>query len=100
MTTYVAKSDSWVGNLRDDYGLNHEQRHFDIARVITRQFQKKISAAGLTPDTYEAFISMQYLDSYRDMNALQKAYDKETRHGINEQAQSVWNKKIDEMLRE
>lgn len=100
MTTYVAKSDSWVGNLRDNYALAHEQRHFDIARVITKQFQKKILAAGLRPDTYEAFISMQYLDSYRDMNTLQKAYDKETRHGINEQAQSEWNKKIDAMLKE
>jgi hypothetical protein len=98
MTTYVAKSDSWAGGLRDDYALNHEQRHFDIARVITRQFQKKILAAGLTPDTYEAFISMQYLDSYRDMNVLQKAYDKETRHGFNEQEQAAWNKKIDAML--
>jgi hypothetical protein len=100
MTTYVAKSDSWAGALRDDYALNHEQRHFDIARIITRQFQEKILAAGLKPDTYEAFINMQYLDSYRDMNALQKAYDKETRHGINEQAQADWNKKIDAMLRE
>lgn len=100
MKTYVAKSDSWVGNVRDGYALDHEQRHFDIAHFITRQFQKKLLAAGLTPDTYEAFINMQYLDSYRDMNALQKAYDKETRHGINQQAQADWNKKIDEMLKE
>jgi hypothetical protein len=98
MTTYVAKSESWAGGSRDNYGLNHEQRHFDIARIITNQFQKKILAAGLTPDTYEAFINMQYLDSYRDMNALQKAYDKETLHGMNERAQADWNKKIDAML--
>ena len=100
MKTYVAKSDSWAGNARDSYGLNHEQRHFDIARFITKQYQKKILAAGLTPDTYDAFINMQYLDSYRDMNALQKAYDKETRHGINEDAQSAWDKKIEAMLKE
>nr|WP_294793664.1 hypothetical protein [uncultured Mucilaginibacter sp.] len=100
MKTYVAKSESWAGRERDGYALEHEQRHFDIARIIAKQYQKKILAAGLTPDTYEAFINMQYFDSYRDMNALQKAYDKETRHGINEQAQADWNKKIDAMLKE
>lgn len=100
MKTYLAKSDSWTDGSRDAYGLNHEQRHFDIAHVITRQFQKKILASHLTPDTYEAFINMQYLDSYRDMNAMQKAYDKETRHGVNEPAQAEWNKKIDALLKE
>lgn len=98
--TFMAKSDCWVGNVREAYALSHEQRHFDIARIITRRFQQKILAAGLTPDTYEAFISMQYLDSYRDMNTMQKAYDRETRHGINEQAQLEWNRKIDGMLKE
>lgn len=100
MKTFTAKSDCWVGGTRNAYALNHEQRHFDIARIITRQYQQKIRTAGLTPDTYEAFINMQYLDSYRDMNALQKAYDKDTRHGLNEQEQLEWNKKIDSMLRE
>ncbi|MFD0750585.1 hypothetical protein ACFQZS_10550 [Mucilaginibacter calamicampi] len=100
LKTYVAKSDCWVGGNKDVYGLLHEQRHFDIAKIITRQFRQKILAARLTPDTYEAFISMQYLDSYRDMNALQKAYDKETRHGVFEQQQAEWNKKIDAMLKE
>jgi len=100
MKTYVAKSDSWVGGVRDAYGLNHEQRHFDIARIITRRYQKKIIEARLTPDTYEAFINMQYFESYRDMNAMQKAYDKETQHGINQQVQQAWNKKIESMLAE
>lgn len=98
LKTFMAKSDCWVGNTRDAYALNHEQRHFDIARIITKQYQKKILAAGLTPDTYEAFVGMQYLDSYRDMNALQKAYDKETAHGRLETIQQGWNKKIDAML--
>ena len=98
--TYVAKSDCWVGTTRDTYALNNEQRHFDVARIITRRYQQKILAAGLTPDNYEAFISMQYLDSYRDMNAMQKAYDSQTRHGSNEAEQQAWDKKIDAMLAE
>jgi hypothetical protein len=42
---------------------------------------------------------MQYLDSYRDMYAMQKAYDKETRNGRNEYAQSKWNNDIDKGLK-
>jgi hypothetical protein len=98
--TFVAKSDCWVGGTRNAYALNHEQRHFDIARITTIAYQKKILSAGLTPDTYEAYVSMQYLDSYRDMNAMQKAYDKETRHGIDEQSQFIWDRKIDALLKE
>lgn len=100
LKTYVAKSDSWAGAQRDAYGLNHEQRHFDIARVISRRYQQKVIAARLTPDNYEAFIGMQYLDSYRDLDTLQKAYDGETRHGVDEAAQRDWDRKIDEMLKE
>jgi hypothetical protein len=100
MKTFMAKSDCWADNNRSDYALNHEQRHFDIARIITQRYKQKILAARLKPDTYEAFISMQYFDSYRDMNAMQKAYDKETRHGINEMSQAEWDRKIDAMLKE
>ena len=100
LKTYVAKSDCWVGATRSSYALAHEQRHFDIARIITRQYQQKILNAALTPENYQAFISMQYLDSYRDMNAMERKYDKETRHGLDAYAQSLWSKKIDELLSE
>lgn len=99
LKTYLAKSDCWLGSLyKDDYMLNHEQRHFDIAKIVTEQFRKKIDAAKLSPDTYEAFINMQYLDSYREMNKLQKDYDTGTAHGTNRMAQQNWNKRIDNLL--
>lgn len=99
LKSYLAKSDCWLGSpYKDDYMLNHEQRHFDIAKIVTEQFRKKIGSAKLNPDTYEAFINMQYLDSYREMNKLQKNYDTETAHGTNRMAQQNWNKRIDELL--
>jgi hypothetical protein len=100
MKAYVPKSSCWaMPTTRDDYSLNHEQRHFDIAKVIAEQYKQKVLAKNLTPDNYEAFISMQYLDSYRDMYAMQKAYDKETRNGRNEYTQSKWNNDIDKGLK-
>src|SRR5690606_37697103 len=62
---------------KDTYTLNHEQRHFDIVKIISEQFKEKVRNADLQPDTYYAFLNMQYLDSFRDMNTMQKAYDKE-----------------------
>ncbi|HEY0176726.1 MAG TPA: hypothetical protein VGC08_10130 [Pedobacter sp.] len=100
MKTYLPKSAGWVNySGRNDYNLNHEQRHFDIVKIISEQFKQKILAAGLTPDTYEAFINIQYLDSYRDLDAMQSAYDKETGHGVNRSAQTMWNDRIDRELK-
>jgi len=99
LKTFIPKSASMVNyNSKTAYNLNHEQRHFDIARIISGQFQQKILAKDLTPDTFEALINMQYLDSYRDMDTMQKAYDTETNHGTNTFIQDKWNKRIDEAL--
>jgi hypothetical protein len=100
MKTYVPKSACWANySGRDDYALNHEQRHFDVVKIVAEQFKKKVLAKKLSPDTYEAFINMQYLDSFRDMDAMQKAYDGETAHGLNRGAQENWNARIDKELK-
>lgn len=99
LKAYLPKSACWARFAgRDDYTLNHEQRHFDIAKIIIEQFKQKVLAAKLTPDTYEAFLNMQYLDSMRDMHTMQEAYDNETAHGLNRAAQEAWNNKIDKEL--
>ncbi|WP_342645146.1 hypothetical protein [Mucilaginibacter sp. CSA2-8R] len=99
MKTSLPKSTCWAKPFaKDDYNLNHEQRHFDIAQIIAGQFKQKILAQQLTPDNYEAIINMQYLDSYRDLYEMQKAYDKETGNGTRQQLQQEWNEKIDKQL--
>lgn len=99
MKAYLPKSAAWSrATGRDSYTLNHEQRHFDIVKIIAEQFKEKVTSAGLQPDTYDAFLNMQYLDSFRDMHAMQKAYDKETSHGLNRSAQAAWDDKIDKLL--
>lgn len=94
----VMPSIGYSQHAKDDYNLNHEQRHFDIAHIISGQFKQKILAQELTPDNYEAIINMQYLDSYRDLYEMQKAYDKETGNGTRQQLQQEWNEKIDKQL--
>jgi hypothetical protein len=92
----LPKSAAWVRDgRRNDYNLNHEQRHFDIAKIAAENFKQKLSAENLTVSNYEGIINFEYLEAYREMNNLQKQYDDETRHGSDEQAQQRWNERID-----
>ncbi|UCS93646.1 hypothetical protein KZP23_00985 [Echinicola marina] len=96
---FMLKSSSWVrSSSKDDYGLNHEQRHFDITKIIVERFKEKIKKMELSPDDYDGKIGYLYIETYREMNQMQEAYDAETSHGKNKAAQAKWNKLIDEEL--
>jgi hypothetical protein len=100
LKTYMLKSSSWVrGQNPDGHGLNHEQRHFDIAKIVTERLREKISQLELLPHNFDRVISYHYLEAYREMNRLQEQYDKETSHGMNKSAQERWNRKIDDELK-
>jgi len=96
----MAKSDCWVrdGN-RDEYVLNHEQRHFDIAKIVGEHFKQKIAAMKLPPDNYDGEINVEYLETLRELHRMQTQYDSETRHGADHAAQEEWNAKIDKQLK-
>jgi hypothetical protein len=96
---YMVKSDSWVyPGRQDSYALNHEQRHFDLVKIIAGKFKDKLRKENLTPDNYEGIINYEYLEFYREMNQMQKKYDLETGHGTNRIAQEEWNRNIDKDL--
>ena len=41
---YMLKLSSWGrADARNDYALNHEQRHFDIVKIIVERFKRKFS---------------------------------------------------------
>jgi len=97
----LPKSAAWVRDgSRNDYSLNHEQRHFDIVKLVAEHFKKKLSTENLTVDNYEGIINVEYLEAYREMDTLQKQYDDESRHGSDQAAQQQWNRRIDKELKE
>jgi len=100
MKVSVAKSDCWVKGLKDDYILNHEQRHFDIEKIVSERLKRKLLAMTLPTDNFYGPINMEYLETLREANRMQKQYDAETRHGQDRAVQSQWNEKIDKELRE
>ncbi len=99
MKVYMLPASSWVkaGHL-DAYGLNHEQKHFDIAKLVAERFKHKITPEILSLADYNSIIQYHYIESFREMNQLQEQYDAETQHGLNEAAQAKWNKKLEEEL--
>ncbi|MBI0401312.1 DUF922 domain-containing protein [Cyclobacterium marinum] len=100
LKTYMLKSSSWVRIGNDSYGLNHEQRHFDIAKIITERLKNTLQALSLAPHNYERKVSFHYLEAFREMNQMQEEYDRETSNGTNGSAQQRWNDKIDSALEE
>lgn len=96
---FVVRDASWVRAGRDDYGLNHEQRHFDIVKIVAERFKQKIKPSALTVEDYNSIIQNEFLESWREMTRMQEQYDSETGHGTNLASQETWNQRIDEDLR-
>ena len=100
--TYMVRGMSWAkAQAKDDYGLAHEQLHFDITKLVVEKFKQKIKELAQeekSMDDLNSRIQYEYLESYREMNALQKQYDSETGHSINRQAQTYWLEKVKKQL--
>jgi len=99
LKVYVPKSACWVkDNTADDYALNHEQRHFDIVKIIAGRFKQRILTEKLSTYNYDGPINVAYFDALREIDKMQKQYDGETQHSINTYQQQIWNVKIDNEL--
>jgi hypothetical protein len=99
LKVYMIRSASWAfPMIKSTYSLNHEQRHFDLVKLISERFKAKMLSEKLNPDNYEGIINFEYLEFYREMNQLQQRYDQETNHGINKAKQDEWNRWIDAQL--
>ncbi|WP_147294204.1 hypothetical protein [Pontibacter diazotrophicus] len=101
MKVYVLKEFSWVKpNAKNAYGLNHEQKHFDIVKLVAERFKQKLNPGRLTMEDYNSILQYEYIESFREMNRLQEQYDGETRHGLDQAAQASWNQRIEKELLE
>lgn len=99
---YMVRGMSWVlPSNKNSYALRHEQLHFAIAQVVMNRYKKKIQTLEANTSTdLASLLQYEYLESYREMNRLQKAYDTETNHGLNTEIQAQWDRKISGWLEE
>jgi hypothetical protein len=100
LSVFVVRSSSWVapGQQTAEH-LNHEQRHFDIVRLVAERFRRKITPDSLSVEDYNSEIQLKYLKSFTEMNRLQDQYDNETHGALDASVQERWNRRIDEELK-
>lgn len=100
LKVFMVRSSSWVSpDQRTAYNLNHEQRHFDLVRLVVERYRRKATPDSLTVDDFNSILGWQYLQSFTEMNHLQDQYDQETHGGTDAAAQQRWNQRIDAELR-
>lgn len=95
MKTYMLKDMSWKSiDAPGDYSLKHEQTHFDLTKLIVERFKAQVLKTEFSIEDYDSQLQLLFIDLYREMNIMQKKYDQETLHGLNEAEQSKWEQKI------
>jgi hypothetical protein len=93
------KSLSW-GRIKNDYILNHEQGHFDIAEAHARILHKRLSAYKFNAKTVNKDINDIYDGVMKQHVSTQERYDLETNHSLIREQQDEWDEKIASVLKE
>jgi hypothetical protein len=91
------KSLSW-GRIKNDYILNHEQGHFDIAELHARILHKTLEAYEFNASTVSKDVNKIHGDVMNQHVQTQKMYDLETNHSIDSAEQRKWDGKISKLL--
>ena len=96
---YFDKNKSWVKKgMNNEYGLLHEQHHFDITYINTCIFIQKLKAAKFTKSNFSALSAKIHDECFSALDNMQNQYDGETSNGRKKELQAYWNKKIDQQL--
>lgn len=96
---YFNRELSWgIDKYKNDYVLSHEQGHFDLYELKARKLREKLSKKSFNRETLEKDIQEIAEEILKEAEQEQKAYDKETGFGIQEENQKKWSKKISEDL--
>ena len=83
---------TWVKKGKEtDYLLKHEQGHFDIGILQTREILKRVAESSFTKNNFQSGLNkiiIKVAEKYRKMGI---DYDKETDHSVNTTAQQKWD---------
>ena len=92
---------TWVKKGKEtDYLLKHEQGHFDIAILLSREILKQVADAHFTKSNFQTGINKivtTVAEKYRKMGI---DYDEETDHSKNTSAQEKWDTFLEKALKE
>jgi Bacterial protein of unknown function (DUF922) len=97
---FFDRNGSWVIDTMKGNGrlLEHEQIHFDLAEVYARMLRQKLRTFKITCRNEETQIDKIGNNAVRDLLIEQDRYDEDTKHGLDEKAQTEWEKEVKAML--
>jgi hypothetical protein len=96
--SFFIKNKSWKLANVNEYILQHEQLHFDLARVGAQLLQENLSKRKINKDNFDTELQNAYNESWETYRKLQSNYDLETNHSLNETKQKEWTTKINTMI--
>ena len=77
--------------------LKHEQTHFDITEIHARILNRRIQSYAFTSNSKKE-VKALYEQVEEERRVMQRAFDKETNHSINREAERKWEEKIARLL--
>lgn len=87
------KNESWM-LVRSKHVLEHEQIHFDISEIYARKIRKALRQLIKENETDVNIHKDKIQKILKERTNYQKAYDRETYHGVLEKKQKTWALKI------
>lgn len=94
------KDKSWVKENPTAELLKHERLHFDIAEIASRKIRMAVKKERVleskNPSEKMNRIYKREMQSYEKM---QKAYDRESDHSLDQEKQNLWNSKVAKELK-
>lgn len=98
---YFKKNESWMRNdYKNQYTLDHEQGHFDIAEIHVRRLRKELQETKVSRVTGGKKIKRICKKHFRNMMSTQREYDNATSYSVREENQKMWVMKITRELKE
>ncbi|MDX1383220.1 MAG: DUF922 domain-containing protein [Thermoanaerobaculia bacterium] len=90
---------------RSDWGLAHEQLHFDITEIHARRLWARVRAIEVVvdsqPQAYSAVLAAAralQAEAMEAMRRMQVRYDRETGNGVRKKDQKRWAREVAELL--
>ena len=74
--------------------LYHEQIHFDIQEIFVRKMRKHFEGLAREHQRKTSICKDVFYKYYQSLDSLQVLYDAKTKHSVEEEIQSDWNRQI------
>lgn len=99
--TFFYPKESWVQPAsKNKYLLKHEQLHFDISELHARKLRKllgDLDASKINKDSGD-YLNKLYEKVDKERSAMQNAFDEESNHSLNKEAENRWQRFVKDEL--